>query len=285
MPYFTIGQENADDIYLHYEDHGEGKPIVLIHGFPLSGAAWEKELPVLLGAGYRVILYDRRGFGKSSQPSFGYDYDTFASDLDKLLTQLDIRDATLVGHSMGTGEVVRYLSKFGSDRISRAVAICPIPPFLLKTEDNKDGVDKSTFDNFQKLIRLDRPSFLTIFFQSFFNYDVTKGNLVSREAFRLSWNIGTGASPIATHDCVSTWLTDFRADLPKIDVPLLIIHGTADRILPYNLTAAKLQKAVPKSRLVTVEGGSHALPWTHADLINRELLSFMEQKTEEHSAA
>jgi non-heme chloroperoxidase len=285
MPYLTVGKENSSDIKLYYEDHGQGKPIVLIHGFPLSGTAWEKQLPVLLKEGYRVITYDRRGFGSSTQPVVGYDYDTFAADLDKLMIELDLRGAMLVGHSMGTGEVTRYLSNYGSERVERAVLISSIPPFLMRTSDNPEGLDKSLFDGFQKMIRADRPKFITAFLESFYNYDLTKGKSVSEEAFWASWNLGVSASPIGTHECVSTWLTDFRKDLPRIQVPLLIIHGTADRVLPYEKTSKRVEKLVKGSKLVPVADGPHAIPWTHAELINRELLEFLKMEIAKRPAA
>lgn len=285
MPYIKVGEENSGDIKLHYEDHGSGKPVLMIHGFPLSGAAWEKQVPVLLATGYRVITYDRRGFGKSSQPTVGYDYDTFAADLDQLMTKLDLRDTMLVGHSMGTGEVTRYLAQYGSQRVDRAVFISPIPPFLLKTPDNPDGLDKSLFEGFQKSILSDRPAYLTQFLSTFYNYDLLKDKGVSEEAFRSSWNIAVGASAKGTYDCVATWMTDFRKDLSRIDVPALIIHGTADRILPYALTAPRMQAALKSSRLVPIEGAPHSLPWTHADLINRELLDFIKAASVKRPAA
>src|SRR6185437_13094304 len=200
MPYIKVGKENSGNIYLYYEDHGPGRPVVLIHGFPLSGAAWEKQIRALLHAGYRVITYDRRGFGESGQPAFGYDYDTFAADLNRLMTELDLRDATLVGHSMGTGEVARYLSKYGSSRVRNAVLISPILPFLLKTKDNLEGIDRSVFQGFQKQIREDRLAYLSGFFELFFNFDQLKGTRVSEEVMRYSWNIGAGASAQAMHD-------------------------------------------------------------------------------------
>ncbi len=275
MPYVNVGKENSGSIELHYEDHGSGRPVVLIHGFPLSGAAWEKQLPVLLKAGYRVITYDRRGFGKSSQPTVGYDYDTFAADLNTLMTQLDLRDATLVGHSMGTGEVTRYLSTYGADRVKQAVFVAPIPPFLLKTEDNPEGVDRSVFDGIIQSIEADRPAYFTQFFQGFYNLDVTLGKLVSEEAVRANWNLAVTSSPVATAACVPTWLTDFRKDLPRITVPSLVIHGDADRILPYAVTGQKLHAAVKGSQLVTIKDGSHGLPWSNAEEVNRALLDFL----------
>ncbi len=182
MPYITVGKENSGNIDLYYEDHGTGKPVVLIHGFPLSGASWEKQVQPLINAGYRVVTYDRRGFGNSSKPASGYNYDTFTADLRTLMTKLDLRDATLVGFSMGGGEVARYLGVFGSDRVSRAVFVSAIPPYLLKAPDNPMGVDRSLFEGFQQAIIADRPAFLTGFFQTFYNLDVLKDKLISDQA-------------------------------------------------------------------------------------------------------
>jgi len=277
MPYISVGKENSGSIDLYYEDHGSGRPVVLIHGFPLSGAAWEKQVLALLKAGYRTITYDRRGFGKSSQPTVGYDYDTFAADLNKIMTDLNLRETTLVGHSMGTGEVARYLNTFGSGRVSKAVFVSPIPPFLLKTGDNPEGVDQSVFDSILQSIAKDRPAYLTKFFSDFYNLDVTLGNRISEEVVHSSWNIAVGASAAGTAACVPTWLTDFRKDLPHIDVPALIIQGDADRILPFPVTGKRLNDALKGSRLVVLKGGSHGLPWTHGEEINNELLSFLKQ--------
>jgi non-heme chloroperoxidase len=277
MPRITVGQENSGSIELYYEDHGTGKPVVLIHGWPLSGRSWEKQVPVLLDAGYRVITYDRRGFGESSRPTFGYDYDTFAEDLQSLMTELDLRDATLVGFSMGGGEVARYLGTYGSERVSKAVFMAAIPPFLLKTPDNPTGVDGAVFEGIQKAIAADRPAFLSKFLADFFNVDVLGGKQVSDEVVRLSWNIGAGSSPKGMLDCVSAWLTDFRNDLRRITVPTLVVHGDADRILPLDATATPTQTLVNGSRLVVVKGGPHGLNWTHAEEVNRELLKFVEQ--------
>jgi non-heme chloroperoxidase len=275
MPYITVGAENSASVKLYYDDHGAGQPVVLIHGFPLSGAAWEKQMPGLLSAGYRTIAYDRRGFGRSSQPATGYDYDTFAADLDRIMNELDLRDAILVGHSMGTGEVTRYLAKFGSGRVSRAVLISPIPPFLLKTSDNPEGVDQSIFDGFMNAIMADRYAYQTSFLNDFFNYDKTKGKQVSEEAYRANWNLAISASAIGTHACVKAWQTDFRGDLPRIDVPVLIIQGDQDRVLPYPKTGQRLQPMLPGSQLVTLKGAPHAVPWTHADDVNRALMEFI----------
>jgi non-heme chloroperoxidase len=275
MPYVTVGTENSGAIDLYYEDHGTGKPVVLIHGWPLSGRSWEKQVPVLLNAGYRVITYDRRGFGDSSKPTSGYDYNTLAEDLHKLVTKLDLRDVTLVGFSMGGGEVARYVGVHGAERVSKAVFMAAIPPFLLKTPNNPDGVDGGIFDGIKAAIAADRPAFLSQFLANFYNVDVLGGKLVSDEVVRLSWNIAAGASPKGTLDCVQTWLTDFRKDLERMDVPTLVIHGDADRILPIAATGKRTHEAVRGSRLVVVEDGPHGLNWTHAEKVNHDLLEFL----------
>ncbi|MEH1016589.1 alpha/beta hydrolase [Micromonospora sp. CPCC 206060] len=279
MPFITVGVENSAPIDIYYEDHGSGQPVVLIHGFPLSTASWEKQVAALLPAGYRTIAYDRRGFGNSSQPAFGYDYDTFAADLDTILNELNLRDAVLVGHSMGTGEVTRYLGRYGSDRVSRAVLLSPIPPYLLKTADNPQGVERSLFDGFMQAIRDDRFAYLTSFCDNFFNYDQTRGRQVSEEAYRAHWNVGAQASAIATLACVEAWLTDFRDDISRIDVPVLIIQGDADRVLPHPVTGQRLQPMLPGSRLVTLKGAPHAIAWTNADEVNREIMDFVAAPT------
>ena len=277
MPTLTVGKENSGDIELYYEDHGNGSPVVLVHGWPLSGASWEKQVPVLLEAGHRVIMYDRRGFGESSKPATGYEYDTFAEDLHKLVTTLNLHEAALVGFSMGGGEVARYLGKYGSKRVSKAVFIASIPPFLLKTADNPEGVDGAVFEGIKKGIAADRLAFLSQFLSNFYNVDVLRGKQISDQAVQLSWNIAAGASPKGTLDCVSAWLTDFRNDLKKIDVPTLVVHGDADRILPLAATGKRTQEFVKGSKLVVVEGGPHGLTWTHAEKVNRELLAFLGQ--------
>jgi pimeloyl-ACP methyl ester carboxylesterase len=275
MPYVTVGQENSAPIKLHYEDVGSGRPIVLIHGFPLSGRSWEKQVPALLQAGYRVVTYDRRGFGYSSQPSFGYDYDTFAQDLHQVIIELDLRGVVLGGMSMGGGEVVRYLGNYGSDRVSAAMIISGVPPFLLKTPDTPNGLDQSAFDDIQAAIAKDRLAYLSDFLAAFFNTDELLGNRVTDEVVRDSWNIAAGASPIGTWSCPPTWHTDFRDDLTHIDVPTLVMHGDADRILPIEATGARTHEAIAGSRYVVVEGAPHGLLWTHADEVNRALLDFL----------
>jgi non-heme chloroperoxidase len=273
--YINVGQENSTPIELYYEDHGAGKPVVLIHGWPLSGASWEKQTAALLAAGFRVITYDRRGFGKSSQPATGYDYDTFADDLHKLVTALDLHDFALVGFSMGGGEVARYIGKYGTDRVSKAVFIASVPPFLLKTPDNQSGVEIGVFNGIKQAIAADRPAFLAQFLSNFYNVDKLGGKLISDEVVRLSWNVAVGASAKGTLDCVTAWYTDFRKDLPKVDLPALVIHGDADRIVPIDASGRRTHEQVKGSRLVVLEGAPHGLTWTHADRVNAELLSFL----------
>lgn len=280
MPYVTVGKENSGTIDLYYEDHGAGRPVVLIHGWPLSSKSWEKQVPALIDAGYRVVAYDRRGFGNSAKPAFGYDYDTLAEDLHKLMTELDLTGATLVGFSMGGGEVARYLGTYGSDRVDSAVFISAIPPFLLKTAENPEGVDGSVFDGIMESIIADRPAFLSGFFSEFYNVDVLGGDRISDEVVRFSWNIAATASPRGTLDSVSAWLTDFRGDLRSIDVPVLVIHGDADRIVPFTASGKRIPGLIRESRLVVVEGGPHGIIWTHAGRVNRELLDFLIQKAE-----
>ncbi|TDD46023.1 alpha/beta hydrolase [Nonomuraea terrae] len=275
MPYIKVGEENSGPIELYYEDHGSGRPVILIHGFPLNGASWEKQVPALLDAGHRVITYDRRGFGKSSQPVTGYDYDTFAADLKALIDRLDLRDVTLVGFSMGSGEVVRYLGAYGSERVSRAVLLAPLQPFLRKTDDNPEGVDSGVFEGIEQAIVADRPAFLKAFLDDFYNVDTLGGTRISEQAWQLSWNVAVGASAIGTLKCVGTWLTDFRADLPKLDVPVLVVQGDDDRILPIDSTGRRLPALIAGLRYEEIPGGPHAIGWTHPDEVNAALLDFL----------
>jgi non-heme chloroperoxidase len=275
MPYVTVGKENSGNIDLYYEDHGSGKPVVLIHGYPLSGASWEKQTAALLAAGHRVITYDRRGFGKSSQPTTGYNYDTFAEDLHKLVTQLELRDFALAGFSMGGGEVARYIGKYGSKGVSNAVFVAAVPPFLLKTADNPEGVDGSVFEGIQKAVAADRYAFFTEFFKNFYNTDVLLGKRVSEQVVQASWNIAAGSSATASLACVATWHEDFRKDLTRVDVPTLVIHGDADRILPISASGQRTAKLIKGARLSLVKGGPHCITWTHAEEVNRELLTFL----------
>ncbi|HYY68469.1 MAG TPA: alpha/beta hydrolase [Terriglobales bacterium] len=278
MPYVSVGKENSGNIDLYYEDHGSGKPVVLIHGYPLSGASWEKQVAALLAAGYRVITYDRRGFGKSSQPTTGYNYDTFAEDLHKLVTELELRDFALVGFSMGGGETARYLGKYGSKGVSKVAFIAAIPPFLLKTPDNPEGVDGSVFEGVQKAVAADRYAFFTGFFKNFYNTDLLLGKRVSEQAVQASWNIAAGASATASLACVPTWHEDFRQDLSRVDVPALVIHGDADRIVPIEASGLRTAKLIKAARLITVKDGPHCITWTHAEQVNSELVNFLGEK-------
>src|SRR5246127_2982708 len=275
MPYVNVGKENSGNIDLYYEDHGSGKPVVLIHGYPLSGASWEKQVPVLLEAGQRVITYDRRGFGRSSQPTTGYNYDTFAEDLHKLVIKLKLRDFTLVGFSMGGGEVTRYIGKYGSKGVSKAVIISGVPPFLLKTADNPEGVEGSVFEGIQKAIVADRYAFFTDFFKNFYNTDLLLGKRVSEQAVQASWNVAAAASATATLACVPSWHEDFREDLKRVDVPTLVIHGDADRIVPISASGQRTAKLINGAELVVIKDGPHNIAWTHADEVNSALVNFL----------
>jgi non-heme chloroperoxidase len=277
MPRLAVGTENGSDIELHYEDHGSGRPVVMIHGYPLNGRSFERQERELLAAGYRAINYDRRGFGLSDQPTTGYDYDTFAADLNLLLEHLKLEDVILVGFSMGTGEVTRYLGTYGSARVHRAVLLGAIPPFIKKTDDNPDGVDQQVFEDIKQAIVSDRYAYFKDFFDNFYNVDKLAGTRISEQAWRASFNVAAGASPHATFACVDTWLTDFRADLPKIDIPVLVLHGTEDRILPFEATAKRLPALVEDLRLIPVEGGPHNIGWTHPEVVNKALLEFIGQ--------
>jgi non-heme chloroperoxidase len=278
MPYGTAGRENSGNVDLYYEDHGSGNPVVLIHGYPLSGASWEKQAAALLNAGYRVITYDRRGFGKSSQPTTGYNYDTFAGDLHNLVSDLKLTDFTLVGFSMGGGEVARYIGKYGSKGVSKAVIISGVPPYLLKTADNPEGIDASVFAGMEQAVAADRYAFFTGIFRDFYNTDVNLGKRVSEQAVQASWNVAVGCSATASLACVPTWHEDFRADVARINVPTLVIHGDADRILPITAAGPRTAKLIKGARLLVIKDGPHCVTWTHAEEVNAELLSFLGEK-------
>jgi len=276
MGFITVGQENSADIDLHYTDQGEGQPVVLIHGFPLNGASWEKQTDALLGAGYRVITYDRRGFGASSQPSTGYDYDTFAADLATVLDVLDLTDVVLVGFSMGTGEVARYLSRYGTDRVAKAAFLGSLEPYLLITDDNPDGAGPAEFfSGISDSVKKDRYAFFSGFFADFYDLDENLGSRISEDALRNSWNVAAGSGSYAAAAAPLTWPTDFRADIPAITVPALIVHGTADKILPIDKTGRKFAELLPEATYAEVDGAPHGLLWTHADEVNEHLLGFL----------
>ena len=275
MGLINVDEENSSPIDLYFEDHGEGRTVVLVHGWPLSSGSWEKQTKALLEAGYRVISYDRRGFGQSDKPSTGYDYDTMASDLDILLTELDLTDVTLVGFSMGGGELARYVGDQGTDRISGLVFISSIAPFLLKTDDNPEGVDRSVFTGIETAIQDDRPDFLRGFLKSFYNFAALGGSRISQAVLDANWSVAVQASPKATLDCVAAWLEDFREDVAAIDVPTLIIHGTEDQIVPIEASGGRMPGLIDGSVLVRIEGGPHGILWTHADQVNAALLDFL----------
>ncbi|TFC96912.1 MULTISPECIES: alpha/beta hydrolase [Cryobacterium] len=278
MAFITVGQENSTDIELYYEDHGTGQVVVLIHGYPLDGHSWEKQSRVLLEAGYRVITYDRRGFGASSQPTAGYDYDTFAADLDTVLTTLDLRDVVLVGFSMGTGELGRYVGTYGTSRVSKLAFLASLEPFLLLTDDNPSGVPKSVFDGIVGAATADRYAWFTDFFGNFYNLDENLGSRVSEEAVRSSWNAAARSAALAAYAVVPTWYEDFRPDVAAVrasQLATLIVHGDADRILPIDSTGRPFHAALPEAEYVEIAGAPHGLLWTHSDDINRILLAFL----------
>ncbi|MEQ3552021.1 alpha/beta hydrolase [Pseudonocardia nematodicida] len=279
MPQLSIGTENGNPVEIHYTDQGSGPPVVLIHGWPLSGRSWEKQVPALVGAGHRVITYDRRGFGESSQPWDGYDYDTFADDLHALLIHLDLRDATLVGFSMGGGEVVRYIAKRGTDRVAKAVLAAAVPPYLYKSDDNPDGgLDDATIEQFQAGVTGDRIAFLEDFTTNFFTAG-DRSDLISEPNRLYHRSIAEFASPKGTLDCITAFgRTDFRDDVQKVSdagVPTLVIHGDADGIVPFEVSGKRSHESVKGSRLALIEGGPHGLNATHADEFNRVLIDFL----------
>jgi non-heme chloroperoxidase len=275
MPFVAVGEENSAPVKIHYEDYGTGRPVVLIHGWPLSSSSWEKQVNALVGTGYRVIAYDRRGFGKSSQPWSGYEYDTLAADLHALMTTLDLRDVALVGFSMGGGEVARYIGARGTERVSSATFVSAVTPYLLKAPDNAEGVDASVFKSITTALAADRPAFLTKFLSDFFNADTLLGNRVSQEVIQLNWSIAASASPRASIELVTAWGTDFRRDLARINVPTLVVHGDADRIVPFGVSGKRTNEMIKGSRLLALKGAPHGLNWTHADDLNKALIEFL----------
>jgi peroxiredoxin len=275
MPYVTVGTENSAAIEIYYEDHGAGQPVVLIHGYPLESSSWEKQTAVLLEAGKRVITYDRRGFGRSDRPTSGHDCDTYAADLSGLVSTLDLQDAVLVGFSMGTGELVRYISRYGSHRVAKAVFIGGLQPFMLKTDENPSGVPQDAVDGMLDAIKADRYAFFTGFLQNFYNADENLGTRISEEALRASWQLATNMSPYTSIWAPATWYTDWRADIDKIDVPALILHGTGDRNVPIDLTSRVLAKMLRGATYIEIEGAPHGMLWTHGEEINKALLDFL----------
>jgi non-heme chloroperoxidase len=275
MPYVTVGQENSAAIRIYYEDHGSGPPVVLVHGYALNGHSWEKQEAALLAAGHRVITYDRRGFGASSRPSIGYNFDTLADDLQVLLSRLDLHAVVLAGFAMGTGEVARHLAVHGSERVKAAVLIAPLLPFLLKTDDNPDGIDRSVLDDIAARIAADRPAAMKDFMDRSYNVDLLDGRRVSDQAWQNSFYVAISASAHAALRCVTACLEDFRGDLAAISIPVLVIHGDQDRVLPYEATSRRLPALLKNARFTIIAGGPHAIIWTHADEVNQALLDFI----------
>jgi non-heme chloroperoxidase len=275
MNFIKVGQENSTPIEIYYEDHGSGSPVVLIHGWPLNGDAWEKQTSALLATGHRVITYDRRGFGRSSKPGIGYNYDTFAADLDALLSALGLTDVSLVGHSMGTGEITRYIGKYGTTRLRKAVLIGTLGPYLVKAPDNPEGIDASVFSGIKAGIKADRPVAMMEFLKNFYSVGGADGKLVSERVIEANWTVAIGASPIATVACVDAWIEDFRKDISRNNLPTVIIHGDDDRILPADATSRRQAKMIKDVKFIEIKGGSHGLPWTRAEEINAELVKFL----------
>ena len=275
MPFVTVGRENSAAVRIYYEDHGSGPPVVLIHGYALNGQSWEKQETALLAAGHRVITYDRRGFGASSRPSTGYDFDTLAADLHVLLSRLDLRGVVLAGFAMGSGEVIRYLAAHGSERVRAAALVAPLLPFLLKTNDSPEGIDRSVFDGIMARIAADRPAAMKDFMDRSYNMDLLGGGRVSDQAWQNSFYVAISASAHAALGCVTACLEDFRGDLAEISIPILVIHGDQDRVLPYEATSRRLPALLDNARSAIIAGGPHAIIWTHADEVNQALLDFI----------
>lgn len=278
MAFITVGTENSTSIELYYEDQGAGQPVVLIHGYPLDGHSWERQTRALLADGYRVITYDRRGFGQSSKAGAGYDYDTFAADLNTVLETLDLQDVILVGFSMGTGELARYVSTFGHARVAKLAFLASLEPFLVARDDNPAGVPQEVFDGIATQAKADRFAWFTNFFSDFYNLDDTLGSRISQEAVTASWNTATSSAPVAAYAVVPAWIEDFRGDVEAVRAsgkPALILHGTADNILPIDVTARRFHQSLPEADYVELEGAPHGLLWTHADEVNAALLTFV----------
>lgn len=278
MATVTVGTENGAPIELAYTDHGSGRPVVLIHGYPLDGSSWERQERALIDAGHRVVTYDRRGFGDSTKVGGGYSYDVFADDLHALLTTLDLRDVVLVGFSMGTGELARYVSRHGHDRVAKLAFLASLEPFLVRTDDNPTGLPQDVFDGIAFSAREDRFAWFTQFFADFYNLDETLGSRISQEAVTASWNTATRSAPVAAYAVVPSWVEDFRGDVDAVRAsgkPALILHGTADRILPVDATARPFRDLLPDAEYVEVDDAPHGLLWTHADEVNEPLLRFV----------
>ena len=281
MAFITVGTENSTPIELYYEDQGTGQPVVLIHGYPLDGHSWERQTRALLADGYRVITYDRRGFGQSSKVGAGYDYDTFAADLHAVMETLDLQDVVLVGFSMGTGELARYVARYGTGRVAKLAFLASLEPFLVQRDDNPDGVPQQVFDDIAAAAGGDRFAWFTQFYRDFYNLDETLGTKVSEEVVRANWNTAVASAPVAAYAVVASWIEDFRDDVEAVraaGLPTLILHGTADNILPVDATGRRFARLVPHADYVEIEGAPHGLLWTHADEVNAALRGLLGQR-------
>lgn len=278
MGYTTVGHENSTPIELYYEDQGSGQPVVLIHGYPLNGHSWEKQTRELLSSGYRVITYDRRGFGQSSKVHSGYDYDTFAADLSAVLEALDLRDVVLVGFSMGTGELARYVKNHGHERVAKLAFLASLEPFLVQRDDNPEGVPQDVFDGIEAAAQNDRYAWFTEFYRNFYNLDENLGTRITQQVVDANWNLSVTSAPVAAYAVVPTWIEDFRDDVEAVRAagkPTLILHGTKDNILPIDATARRFRQAVPDAEYVEIEGAPHGLLWTHTAEVNAALTGFL----------
>jgi len=276
MAHVTVGEDNGTPVELYYEDRGSGQPVIFVHGWPLSGRSWEQQVPVLVDDGYRVITYDRRGFGASSQPWGGYDYDTFATDLHRLIEHLELTGVTLIGFSMGGGEVARYVGRYGTERVAKAVFAAAVPPYLYKSADNPDGgIDDAALTGFHDGIRADRIAFVDGFVTNFFAVG-GRTDLVSEPLRRYNVAIAAAASPKGTLDCTTAFTkTDFRQDLEAFTIPTLVIHGDSDAIAPFQVSGRRTAEAIDGSKLVLVPDAPHGLNVTHAQTFNAEVLAFL----------
>jgi non-heme chloroperoxidase len=278
MGYIKVGEQNTTPVELYYEDQGAGQPVVLIHGYPLNGHSWERQTRELLAQGYRVITYDRRGFGQSSKVNDGYDYDTFASDLNVVLETLDLRDVVLVGFSMGTGELARYVARYGHERVAKLAFLASLEPFLVQRDDNPEGVPQQVFDDIAAAAKGDRFAWYNDFYSNFYNLDENLGSRISQAAVDGSWNVAISSAPVAAYAVVPSWIEDFRGDVEAVRAaakPTLILHGTEDNILPIDATARRFHQAVPEADYIEVEGAPHGLLWTHAEEVNAALTAFL----------
>jgi len=275
MPYIKTTSQHNEEVNLYYEDLGSGQPVIFIHGWPLSGDMWEYQVQELVTHGIRCITYDRRGFGKSSRPLHGYDYDTFAADLNTVITELQLSSVVLVGFSMGGGEVVRYLSKYGTSNIAKAVLVSSVTPYMLKSDINPDGLDEEIFTDMLEKMKNDRIAFLDDFGKQFFSINLLN-HPVSAPLLEYYRTLGAQASPIATQECAKAFAqTDFREDLSSVNIPLLIIHGDSDKTVPIEASGSRTAAMIPAAEMIVYEGAPHGLFYTHRRQLNEHLLQFI----------